>query len=68
MTTTLVPALTTRVAPKNTFEIFAHFHDSSLFSDLRKCQPLYLLTIHCYTSRPAQLTSQNPALRIILAV
>ena len=32
--TTLIPALTTHVAPKNTFEMFIHFHDSSLFSDL----------------------------------
>ena len=34
MTTTIIPALTTHVAQKNTFEMFAHFHDSSLFSDL----------------------------------
>ena len=64
----MTTALTTHVFPKNTFEIFAHFHDSSLCIDLRKCQALCLLTIHRYTSRPAQLTSQNPALRIILAV
>ena len=59
----MTTALTTHVvSPKNTFEIFAHFHDSSLCSDLHKCQALCLLIIHRYTSRPAQLRSQNPVL------
>ena len=60
----MTTALTTHVSPKNTFEIFAHFHDSSLCirSDLHKCQALCLLTIHRYTSRPAKLRSQNPVL------
>ena len=50
MTTTLIPALTTHVAPKKTFEIFAHFHDSSLFGDLsvkpsaRGCKEIIVVT------------------------